>query len=192
MTSKLITREEWLMAAVVKLRELFAEIDVEIPDVRVSVGWPGGGGRGQAERIGECWVTEASNDAVAQLFVSPALDDPMQVLSTLTHELVHASDNCESGHRGVFRKRALAIGLEGRMTATVAGEGLLARLAAIEESLGAFPHAALSKGASGRKKQGTRMFKLVCPSCDYAVRTTRKWLDVGLPTCPCGTEMEES
>jgi hypothetical protein len=39
-------------------------------------------------------------------------------------------------------------------------------------------------------KAGTRMLKCECPECGYVVRTTAKWLLVGLPTCPCGTEME--
>lgn len=38
-------------------------------------------------------------------------------------------------------------------------------------------------------KQSTRMIKLVCPADGYAVRTTRKWIEVGLPRCPCGREM---
>ena len=34
--------------------------------------------------------------------------------------------------------------------------------------------------------------KIECPEDGYTVRTTSKWLDIGLPTCPCGTEMEVS
>lgn len=40
------------------------------------------------------------------------------------------------------------------------------------------------------KKQSTRMLKVICPGCGYTVRTTQKWIDIGLPTCPCGEEME--
>lgn len=39
-------------------------------------------------------------------------------------------------------------------------------------------------------KAGTRLLKCQCPSCEYTVRITQKWIDVGLPTCPCGEEME--
>jgi len=28
--------------------------------------------------------------------------------------------------------------------------------------------------------------KLECGECGYTVRTTRKWIDVGMPVCPCG------
>jgi hypothetical protein len=34
------------------------------------------------------------------------------------------------------------------------------------------------------KKQGTRMLKAECPECGYTIRLTKKWADVGLPTCP--------
>jgi len=39
-------------------------------------------------------------------------------------------------------------------------------------------------------KAGTRLLKCQCPECEYTVRITQKWIDVGLPVCPCGTEME--
>jgi hypothetical protein len=39
--------------------------------------------------------------------------------------------------------------------------------------------------------QGTRMLKVECPDCGYTLRTTRKWLDTGLPSCPAGNEMQE-
>lgn len=32
----------------------------------------------------------------------------------------------------------------------------------------------------------TRQRKLACGRCGYTVRVTRKWIQVGLPTCPCG------
>jgi hypothetical protein len=43
---------------------------------------------------------------------------------------------------------------------------------------------------SGRRKQSTRMLKLECTNCGYTVRTTQKWIEVGLPTCCCGSDME--
>ena len=50
--------------------------------------------------------------------------------------------------------------------------------------------------SSGPKKQGTRMVKVECSTdCDcggYVVRTTEKWLAVGMPICPAGTVMERA
>lgn len=190
MSAKYSTREEWLVAAVDALRPLFAEqADETVPAVRVSVGWPGGRGKKNAV-IGQCWSTKVAADSVSQLFVSPVLGDGVRVLDVLAHELIHAIDDCESGHRGRFAKIAKAIGLEGKMTATVAGADLGLQLLGIADELGEYPHAALSnpgEGADSPKKQGTRMIKVECAEgSGYKARMTRQWLEeVGAPICPC-------
>lgn len=192
------TREAWLVAAVDALRPLFSEVGEDLPPVRVSVGWPGGRGKKNAV-IGQCWATSAAADKVAQLFISPVLDDAVRVLDVLAHELIHAIDDVTSGHRGRFAKIAKAVGLEGKMTATVAGDDLKARLEGLAADLGDYPHAALgatADGAEGPKKQGTRMLKVECAEgSGYVVRMTRKWLDeYGAPKCPChgSTMLEEA
>ena len=192
MTANFQTREEWLVAATEALAPIFAEVDETLPAVRVSVGWPGGRGSKNAV-IGQCWASAASADKVAQLFVSPVLDDAVRVLDVLAHELIHAIDDCASGHKGRFAKIAKGIGLTGKMTATVAGDDLKARLVAIAEDLGEYPHAKLANpgdGAEGPKKQTTRMLKVECAEgSGYKVRMTRQWLDeYGAPLCPCHQE----
>jgi hypothetical protein len=183
------TREEWLVAAIDALRPLFAEIDETVPAVRVSVGWPGGRGPKSAV-IGQCWRSDHAADGVSQVFISPVLDDAPTVLAVLTHELIHALDDCQHGHRGRFVKVARRIGLEGPATATHAGDALALRLLGIAASLGPYPHAALSaevEGADGPRKQGTRMLKVECiEGSGYKVRITRTWLtQYGAPLCPC-------
>lgn len=198
------TREAWLQDAVQALAPLFAEIDVELPPVHVSVGWPSRGGTGAKKKvIGQCWKTTVSGDGVAQVFISPVLggtesnEDMIKLLGVLAHELIHAADDCESGHKGAFGVMARALGLAGKLTATTVEEGseLHGRLAQILVDLGPFPHAALNPMAmeEQRPKQPTRMLKIECPNDGYVVRTTRKWLDdLGLPRCPCGMEMLEA
>lgn len=191
------TREEWLVAATAALAPIFAEAGETLPAVRVSVGWPGGRGK-KGNVIGQCWATSASSDSVAQLFVSPVLVEATRVLDVLAHELVHAVDDCKSGHKGAFARIAKAIGLTGKMTATEASDELKARLDEIAAELGDYPHAAIApgaEGADGPKKQGTRMLKVACgEGSGYVVRMTRKWLDeFGTPSCPChGEPMEEA
>lgn len=185
------TREEWLTAAVAALSPIFDTAGETLPPVRVSVGWPGGRGA-KGSVIGQCWKSTASADSVPQMFISPVLGDAARVLDVLAHELIHALDDCTSGHRGRFAKVAKEIGLTGKMTATVAGPELASTLADIAASLGEYPHAVLTPGMSGVKTQGTRMVKVTCPEDGYTIRATRKWLDVGLPTCPCGAEMTEA
>lgn len=181
------TREGWLNAAVTELRTWFGQIDVDLPEqIRVSCGWSKRAGKA----IGWCWKREASEDKTSEILISPELAKPDKVLATLVHELIHASDNGESEHAGAFKQRALAIGLTGKMTATSAGPALQNRIDTLATSLGTYPHASLNPLLTTKPKQSTRMIKVVCPDDGYTVRTTRKWIDVGLPTCPCGTEME--
>ncbi len=87
-----------------------------------------------------------------------------------------------------IRRIALAVGLAGKMTATHASPELTERLNVLCSQIGPYPHTSLDR--SQLKKQSTRMLKVECPECGYTVRTTAKWIEAGLPTCPCGTEME--
>jgi hypothetical protein len=193
------TREQYLLAAVDSLRPLFTRAGATIPAVHVSTGWPSSRGTSQKRKaLGECWDKSASADKVAQVFISPWLsdclnarppgNDGMGVLPVLVHELVHVVIGNEAGHGPKFRKLALAVGLEGKMTSTIAGEKLIGELKALMPALGDYPHAKLDLLKRPTKKQGTRMIKCVCP-CGYTVRTTKKWLERGTPTCPCGEDM---
>lgn len=182
------TREEWLAAATEQFRPLIGQFATVPANVRVSCGLPSRGAFGAKKRtIGECWSPKNSADKVTEVFVSPTIDDPHEVLGTLAHELVHAAVGVEAGHKAPFARVAKAIGLTGKMTATVVGDELRVKQEAMLGILGAYPHGRLDY--SKRKKQGTRMLKVACPSCGYQIRTTQKWIDVGLPTCVCGTPM---
>lgn len=61
------------------------------------------------------------------------------------------------------------------------------------EKMPAFPGAVMNVlaggGAKKEKGPGSRLVKCSCPDCGYVVRTTAKWIAVGLPTCPCGEEL---
>lgn len=191
------TREAWLIAAAEALAHILENADVQMVPIRVSVGWPGGRGK-KSTVVGQCWASVACSDGIPQIFMSPVRGeaDTQNVLGTLLHEMIHAVDDCQSGHRGNFVKIARAVGFLPKFTSSDNRTTELSdQLDEIAENLGAFPHAAIDLGVRGSeepKKQGTRMLKVVCPSDGYTLRTTQKWLDVGLPTCPCGEEMEAS
>ena len=193
MPESIDTREGWLDDAVMRLRPAFTRNGVTLPEsVKVSVGFPSKHSTGaRLVALGQCWDASASADGVAQVFISPLLDEPVQVLAVLVHELVHAAVGCECGHKAPFKRAALAMGLEGKMTATVAGPALTVTLTAMAEALGEFPHAKLTPGAAD-KKQTTRMLRVTCSECDYLCRLTRKMLDtLGAPICPgCGERMK--
>lgn len=183
-------RESWLNAALIIVREhLRQTAAIDVPQtVRVSCGFPGGGNARQ--RVGECWNAIASKDHMTELFISPVLDDVATVLHVLVHEAIHAALP-NAGHKGAFKRAALAAGLVGKMTSTNAGDTLKLTLAKWADQLGIYPHGALS--LANRKKQGTRLVKCQCPHCGYTVRTTAKWIEFsGPPYCSHddGVQME--
>ena len=179
------TRESWLIAATNDLRGGIFKPHAEIPAaLRLSCGFPGG--RSGKKAIGQYWHASACMDAVPQVFISPVIDNPVRALDVLVHELVHACTPGD-GHKKSFKRLALALGLTGKMTATVAGPELESSLKGLVERLGAYPHAAIN--LADRKKQSTRLNKVKCESCGYTVRVTKKWLESsGAPLCPCSGE----
>jgi hypothetical protein len=180
------TREAWLVAMTEALRPTFEDAGFTVPAVRVSCSWPS---RQIRKRIGECWTSKASKDGSRQIFITPILDAGFVVAEVLVHELIHAVLPDESKHGKDFRQGMKKLGLDGKPTSTHAGPELTERLHALCLEVGDYPHSALSLKDPGVKKQGTRMLKLTCV-CGYTVRTTAKWIEVGLPTCPCGEEMQ--
>ena len=184
------TREGWLVRAAAALAPLFEGIGREVPPIRVSVGFPS---RSPRRVVGQCWVAEASEDGVNQIFVTPirGRGQTIEVLGTLLHEMIHAVDNCQSGHRGDYMRMARQLGMTAPWKTTTLGDELRERLVVLAEELGPFPNGAmqLEAAAAAGAKQTTRMLKIQCPDCEYTARTTAKWLEMGLPTCPCGTEM---
>lgn len=181
-TSPSALRQQWLEGAAKALRGLFAAKGHTVPDkLRVSIGWPKGS-HGRVRAIGQCWAAEASSDGHSEIFVSPELNDGARILDVMAHEMCHAIAGHEAGHKEPFKRIAVAVGLTGPMTATVAGEEFKAWAARHLETAGAYPGGALT--AAGRKKQTTRLIKCECQECGYTVRTTRQWLEAGEPICP--------
>lgn len=213
-------REEWLNEAVNHISLLYAKTSengepVSVPDVRVSVGF---GSHSARTAGGWCFPSKAAEDGVHQIFISPQYGarDVQQILCALIHELAHAIDDCESKHAGRFRKLVSQMGLVAPFTQSIPNEGLIEILKPIADTLGPYPHSSLIMTET-KKKQTTRMLKMDCKAivgeneelpnanpevveeyasrigetCGYQVRTTQKWISVGLPNCPIhGTPLE--
>jgi len=191
------TREEWLSAAIEKLTPMFTNNGYEVPKLRVSGGWPSSGGTAKKRRtLGQAWPPNAAADGIAQIFISPFLEHPihcdesskdaMGVLPTLLHEICHPVVGNKEKHNKVFKKCATAVGLDGKMTATHAGDVAVVALEQIAADLGPYPNSRLDLTKSPVKKQSTRMVKCQCANCGYILRTTKKWIDIGIPNCPAG------
>jgi hypothetical protein len=120
--------------------------------------------------------------------ISPTIEESARVADILIHEIVHAIVGNENGHNKVFKRCAQAVGLTGKMTATIASDDLKSKLDNWINQFGEYPHRELM--LSG-KKQSTRLIKCQC-ECGYNIRITRKWLnDLGAPICPaCHIQMQ--
>ena len=184
MTQIKLDREQWLTeAAHLILEEKLAPVVNDkhpMPAFRVSVGFTGAR---TSKAIASCFVRAASKDNVNEIFVTPELDDSLEILGAVTHELIHAYDDCASGHRNFFAAIARGVGLEGKLTATVAGPELAEYLQTLIDLLGPIPHAALQL-SKAKKKGGTRMIKVECSACDWSFRTSQKNIDL-MSSCTC-------
>lgn len=188
------SREQWLQALALALEPMFAQAKAKLPRhkvkahhitaegfaIRFTCGFPSN----RKKFSGECWSSQASRDGHYEIFVTPKLDDALQVAGVIVHELIHAAVGTDAKHGPKFARVALALGLEGKMTATTTGAALAAQLRAITDRLGPYPHASLRELDPDKKKQTTRLIKCECPECGYTARVTRKWLDVAPLHCP--------
>lgn len=187
-----MNREDWLIAALPELKALL----VDAPDFKtplISIGLPHARALSTRQKaIGECWSSRCTATGQATIFISPLLDDPVEILGVLLHELVHASVGNQCGHRGAFSKVARASGLVGKMTETTPGPELMQRLHALAAKLGDLPHARLNAQAieDERKKQKTRQRLYECDGCGQKIRAasdTLTAIHIGETGKPCGT-----
>lgn len=181
------TREGWLSHGISLTAGKFTAAGYTLPaNLKVACGFAPGARGGKA--LGVCISPKASAAGATEMFISPTVSDAVTALGILLHEMVHAAVGVEAGHGPIFKRACEKLGLEGKATSAMPGASLNAWLRSeVLPMLGAYPHAAVDPNA--RKKQGTRMIKLVCPETGYTVRTTKKWLEQGLPVSPAGCEM---
>lgn len=188
-------RETYLQAATTMLQHtVFTAAGIEPSEweskkYRVSCGFPIGyrGSRTGKVVIGQAFDPSISADGTAEVFINPILDNPSEVISVLAHELVHVFAGNACGHKGEFARIARAIGLVGKLTATVSGAELQSKIDSIVTALGAYPHAKIDPNA--RKKQGTRLLKMQCTECLWTARISMsQWNRVRTDApCPCCT-----
>lgn len=175
-----MNRENYLSEGVQALTALVFEVQgYKVPPVQVSCSWPGGRGS-KNKTIGQCWPKAASDASINEIFISPSIDDSVKALEILAHELIHAIDDCAHGHRKEFTSIMRAIGLEGKPTATHAGERLHDELKTIAANLGNYPHSKLTPSAP---KQKSRQLKASCGECGAVWRMSSKWLMLAT-SCP--------
>lgn len=198
----ILNREAWLTKVAARyiapLIALHQEKVKPLAAHRISVGWPKGSRGGKtAEAIGQCWPTHLSSDKHHEVFISPILG-AFEAVEVLIHELVHVAAGLKCKHKGEFKRLGVALGLKGKMTATVASDELAKKIRAWIADMPEYPHGPMSHEGKKEKeaKPGSRLVKVFCDSCEYTLRASQKWLDVAVPLCPnegcdkCGIEME--
>jgi len=207
---KIHSREEWLfeMAQVVNkdlfkqplLNKLGIKKKFNIKDLQFSMAFPpnkrinGQVVNGKLYRakktsniIGQCWAGYSISDKEkmkTQILITPDLTDTTKIVGVLIHELIHYLTPAE-GHRGKFKTLALAVGLEGKMTATTESKELVKKIDKMVKKVGKIPHTKWLPVK--RRVQTTRMLKLNCQAVDhdYIVRTSRKNIvEYGSAVCP--------
>ena len=188
-----MNREQWLTEAKNLLaRKYFNRSGRRLPKVAISLGFV----RGPSKAIGQCWDSSCTPNQTYQIFICPTLDDPVQLLGVLLHELIHACVGLKEKHGGRFKKLALQFGLAGKMTATFVEEGsqLERELKGILETLGEFPHDPITKGERKKKFKKPRERRLTFFSPEnegYEVKIKESILKQGVPVDPWGNEMKE-
>lgn len=193
-----LTREGWLMAAAELIWPRVIEAGGTRPErYRVACGWPSSSPLmrlSSAKRtLGEAWHA-GSDDNTREVFISPALDNPVEVMDVLGHELGHAAlpaldkKGKPVGHGPIFAALMKGIGwTNGKPTTARAGDEALEWLAGLAKQLGPYPHKKLDRMPVGKQK--ARLMKVECPDCGCIARMTRVWIDTYLPTCGCGATM---
>lgn len=165
-----VTRESWLQAGVGLLKEqLFDPREYHLPPViRVSCGLCPG------KAIGICMDPDCVEDGSIAIFLDPRLNDSIELLATLLHELCHASVGIECRHKGAFVKIIRDLGLEGKPTATVVlpETELHATLTGIALILGEYPHAPVVRKKKEAKAHAWISYISISDE-DFVVRANR-------------------
>jgi hypothetical protein len=159
------SHQAWLASAYKALHAKYLPQAPKPKDVIVSYGFTKGRGR-KGTAIGQCFADPVPAKKRAVIFVHPCQwTTPLDVLHVLLHEAIHAQFP-KAGHKAEFADMARALGLEGKMTATVPSKTLAAELKKLAKKLPTFPKAAFNPF-------GKQVFK---------GSTLRRWV------CPCGVK----
>ena len=190
MGKKKINRETYLEVAKAEISTLFKSKGYpfkakDLKGIKVTTSFPTSGGQSASAPIGLCCYAYNSN---TEILISPVLggktiNESIEVLVVLTHELVHAYLGAGFGHGREFKKIATSVGLTGRMTTTTAGEELKKWAKETIKKIGKFPHEKYDLGA--RKKQSTRNVRAICDTigCDSRWYASRAQWSKGLGKC---------
>ena len=178
------TREAWLDKAVSLFKHSVERATAcPLPLIKVACGFPARKALARKKRaIGECWGKEATASETAHVFISPLIDDPVEVLAVLIHELSHAALPAKIKHGRAFAIAVKKIGLEGKPTNTIPGPTFdkVCRDTLLP-LLGLYPHTKFEPKIP-EKKQSTRLRLYEC-DCPVKVRVASDGFDATCNLC---------
>jgi len=181
-----VNRESWLINAINLMKPIIKNKGYIVPNnIKVACSFCSVGNITGAknQRLGECWSDKTNEENKFHILISPSLEDKKRVLGVLVHELVHSIVGLKNGHNHIFKKCATTLGLEGKMTATTESKEFEKIFSEVFKQLPDYPHKALIN--MNRKKQTTRLIKVVCEEHGYIARVSRKTIEtLGCPICP--------
>lgn len=140
------TREQWLTERAGEIADHFESCGFNIPwSIRVSCGWPGVAPGGRIDCVlGVTYDAEASMDGVREIFISPMLSTPTEIVRVLAHEMVHTILPTWEQHGSGFLAVCDGLGLtEGEPTQRMPGPELMEKLLDHLKRADAYPHAPL-------------------------------------------------
>lgn len=178
----IMNRETWLNLMIDKATPIFDKAGFKISDIRgkLKVSCSMMVGQRKSSKfgaIGQHLPAEWNKEKNHEMLISPTLENGVEVVAILIHEMCHAIQrhmygNIVKAHGKEFRKIALAVGLQGKMTATTESPALKIIIENWINEIGKYPHAKINLNA--RKKQGVRNLKVECQSCEWSFRTSNK------------------
>ena len=143
--------------------------------------------------LGRCHSSKKSvGGNVNMIDLSTDQGDPLELTHTLLHELLHALDDCHSGHRGRWRRWADQIGIErvGHKRGPIAEKLVQDALAAVGT-----PGNHVQTVPSKRKAESSQI-RFACPECSRHVHMPRKLADegfaVGCVECEAAMQPQEA
>ena len=190
-TKNEMNRETWLNLMIDKAVPMFDKSGFKISEIRTKLKPSCSMMVGQRKSsklgaIGQHLPTNWNAKKNHELLISPTLEDGIQVVGVLIHEMCHAIQSHlyhdEKGrltvkpHGKEFRKIAHSVLLTGKMTATTESPELKIIIENWINEIGKYPHSEIN--LKGRKKQTTRNHKVECQSCEWSFRTSNKNIDI--------------
>ena len=190
---KFDTREAWIVACTKLLdKDFFSGKGYTLPPRNCMIGVPY---TAPSTAIGQCWDKAASKDGKTfPIFVCPSLgEDPVLLVGTLLHEMLHASVGLKAGHRGPFKKLWKEFGYVGKTTqvSVEPPSELWFKLSQIASQCGRYPHIPfLKRGRKLRKNEPWVRYQSENDE-EYKVAVLDSIVEThGAPLDPWGDEMK--